>query len=46
MMPEQQINPSTKTGRTFSATELQDFSKGFMELALENIDAGDLEKAR
>jgi len=45
-MSEQQINPSTKSGRTFSAKELQDFSKGFMELALENIDAGDLKKAR
>jgi soluble cytochrome b562 len=46
MTSEKQISPSSKPKRVFSTKELQDFSKGFMELALEGIDAGDLEKAK
>jgi hypothetical protein len=45
-MSKHQIDSFIKTGRVFSEKELQDFSKGFMELALEGINSGDMEKAK
>jgi hypothetical protein len=45
-MSKHQIDSSKKPRRIFSEEELRDFSKGFMELALEGINSGDLEKAR
>jgi hypothetical protein len=39
-------SPSRKASRIFTDEELKEFSKGFMEMAIEAIDAGDLEKAK
>lgn len=45
-MSQKQIDATPRKGRIFSERELQDFTKDCMDLALEAIDAGDLEKAR
>jgi len=39
-----EINRETKT-RIFSESELNEFKKGYMELALEALDCGDIEEA-
>jgi len=43
---QEQSESVPKAGRIFTERELQDFSKDCMDLALEAIDDGDLEKAR
>jgi hypothetical protein len=43
---EKQSHAGPRAGRVFSERELQDFAKDCMDLALESIEAGDLEKAR
>jgi hypothetical protein len=45
-MNEKSNDPSIKPARIFTDEELREFSKGFMEMAIEAIDAGDLEKAK
>lgn len=45
-MSQKQLDATPKAGRVFSEKELQEFSKGYIQLALEGIDAGDLDKAR
>jgi len=45
-MSQKQLGATKKANRIFSKKELQEFSKGYMQLALEGIDAGDLDKAR
>jgi hypothetical protein len=46
MMPKKSNGPLKKTDRIFTDDELKEFSKGFMDMAIEAIDAGDLEKAK
>jgi hypothetical protein len=46
IMSEKQHDTLKKSGRIFSQEELNEFSKGFMELAIKAIDDGDYERAR
>ncbi len=43
---EKQPGSQSRSSKIFTENELEDFKKGFMELALEGLDAGDIEKAR
>jgi hypothetical protein len=45
-MQEKSDSPSTTPARIFTDAELKQFSKGFMQMAIEAIDAGDLETAK
>lgn len=45
-MGKEQPRAANKADRVFSEGELRDFSKGHMQLALEALDAGDLDRAR
>ncbi|MGI5850333.1 MAG: hypothetical protein ACOX8Q_09795 [Christensenellales bacterium] len=46
MSGQEQSESAPDAGRIFTERELQDFSKDCMDLALEAIDDGDLERAR
>jgi hypothetical protein len=41
-----QVSTTKKGNRIFTDEQLKEFSKGYMHLAMEGIDAGDLDKAR